>query len=315
MDPLIRHLARTYGVELARRYRQLPLFLLPEDSAPLVESEAELLSVIDREAGIPLPFPDLLLDFPAGATAPLQRTLPEWPHRGRLWVRVRLVSTALQDPQLLISPDHLERYQELTLLEGWEERTTDGGFSPLPDFSLVPLTAEAGDFAALRHAFPNPDHLEGRWDGIWCNLARCTLDEDPHTLRCVGSELIHSTTCRLVLLALIYLSEGLGTVLQVEPAAPLSEREQRTAEIKPWLLPRRRTWIVIDPDRLQQYGHPSTLAPDQGRHRRSPTPHPRRGHWRRLPPGWAKERTWVRPTSVGPEAWEWEGQRYKVVFR
>lgn len=318
MDPLIRHLAHTHSVALARWYHQLPLFLLPEDSAPLVEQEAELLSAIDAEAGIPLPFPDLILDFPGGATAPLQRALPEWPDRGRLWVRVRRMATALEDPSLLLSPAHLTVLPQdrWALLEGWEERTSDGALAPLPDFSLIPLTIEARQFEGYRHAYPNPDHLEGRWEGIWCNLARCTLSQDDwRRFRCVGSELIHSTTARLVLLALIYLSEGLGTVLEVRPERPPDERDRRTAELKPWLAPRRRTWIVVDPTRLHQYGHPSTRPPSEGRQRKSPVPHARRGHWRRLPPGWSKARTWVRPAWIGPEEWTWEEQRYKVVFR
>ena len=78
------------------------------------------------------------------------------------------------------------------------------------------------------------------------------------------------------------------------------------AKEKPWLTPRAH-YILVDPARMRDYGHPS-----EGTHR-SPTPHPRRGHWRRLPEGYRKERTWVRDTFVGAREWSSEGKTYKIV--
>jgi hypothetical protein len=96
--PLIRYLSKAYAPELGQEYARLPLFLIPQDLSLLVEQERDLLATIgDGEDARHLPYPDLLLDFPAGAASAMRAVVPEWPlERGRFWVRVRTVATARQ---------------------------------------------------------------------------------------------------------------------------------------------------------------------------------------------------------------------------
>ena len=86
--------------------------------------------------------------------------------------------------------------------------------------------------------------------------------------------------------------------------------KSRVAHDKPWLTPRAH-YILIDPDRVREYGYETA----RGETYRPPTPHSRRGHWRRLPVGFSKARTWVRPAWVGQTQWQSEGQVYNILVR
>lgn len=316
---LLRHLAqlkRPYGqpwdgLAAARVYDRLPLFLLPEEASELLTHESALLEAV-REEGLRLPFDDFLLDFPFGVTAALRRLDPSL-DRGRLWVRVRRVSAFRPDAASQLDPRHLAQVRDpeaWLLLEGWEEKTLSGGLHVTPDFSLIPVAgADLGRFEAYFHAYPNPDCLDGRRAfGLWCNVAGCARPAEPEAVRCHGSELIHAALARLVVLALVYVSEGLGgLVTEVSTPAPdPGSREAKTARLKPWLAPRRRTFILVDPARAGEYGHPSS-RPASGTHA-SPIPHRRRGHWRHL----GERRTWVRATWVGATDWTAGGRTYRV---
>jgi hypothetical protein len=72
---------------------------------------------------------------------------------------------------------------------------------------------------------------------------------------------------------------------------------------------RRSTYIIIDPARSGDYGHPSGIRPASSGHHASPIPHARRGHIRRLAPD---RKTWVRPTWVGVHEWQYDGKTYKI---
>ncbi len=196
------------------------------------------------------------------------------------------------------------------LLEGWEERTTSGGLSISPDLSLVPLSrADVGRFENYWHAYPNPECWD-RLFGLWCNFKGCHK-QNSQQARCSLSELIQASTCRLVVLAIIYLTEGFGGVtaeISWQPAE--GSREAKTEKLKPWLSPRRMTYIIIDPARSGEYGHPSGAALSAGRRHASPVPHARRGHWRRLSP---ERRSWIRPAWVGATEWKHEGRTYRML--
>jgi hypothetical protein len=313
---LIRHLSRAHLPALGAEYGRPPLFLIPEDLWVLVSQEQDLLATIgEGEDRLHLPFPDLLLDFPAGASSVIRPAFPEWPDRGRTWVRVRTVAQALRtrDAKEFLGRQHLSRllHSELwAMAETWEAKTDTGGFHPYPDIAVVPLTSEARDPRSYLYAYPNNSHLEGRLLGILCNWHKCTLaPDDRRRFPCLGSDLIMSTAARLVILALAYITAGVSLTVRVRPEQRATVKPHVARE-KPWLTPRTH-YILVDPAHVRDYGHPSAGEP-HGTHR-SPVPHARRGHWRRLPEGFSKQKIWVRETFVGATEWSSEGRVYKII--
>jgi len=313
--PLIRYLSKAYSPALGQEYARLPLFLIPQDLSLLVEHEQDLLAAIgDGEDALHLPYPDVLLDFPAGAASAMRTVFPEWPlARGQFWVRVRTVATALRQ-------QHMHTFSDLSsalpiashataLLEAWEEKTTTGGFPPTPDCMLVPLDSTAKDFRTYLYDYPNPQHPDGRLAGRWCNMLHCTIPGDRRQAFCAGSELVMSPLARLTILALAYLTAGVSLTVRVRPEGA-ETLKPHVAREKPWLVPRTH-YILIDPERLRDYGHPASGEP-RGTHR-APVPHARRGHWRRLPEGYRKRQTWVRPAWVGATEWSSGGQVYRIL--
>jgi hypothetical protein len=310
-SPLIRHLARTMGLEAAGIYNRLPLFLMPEESDELLRHERDLLD--SAPDTLPLPFEDEILDFPFGTQAMFSSF--GVPHtRGRLWVRVRRLSAFRPDAATQLCPTHLDGLdpEAWALLEGWEESTATGGLSVSPDHSLLPLAMpDAGSFESPLHGYPNPRCFDHRLrGGFWCNFAFCRDHDRPTSVRCAGSEMIHSLLCRLTVLSTIYLSSGLGGATTEISYRPIhGSREEKTERLKPWVAPRRSTYIIIDPARSGDYGHPSGIRPASSGHHASPIPHARRGHMRRLSPD---RKTWVRPTWVGVREWQYDGKTYKI---
>jgi len=100
---------------------------------------------------------------------------------------------------------------------------------------------------------------------------------------------------------------GTATEITWRPAA--GSREEKTERLKPWVAPRRQTFIMIDPAHAGDYGHPSSIRLESPGHHASPVPHPRRGHWRHLA---ADRKTWVRPAWVGAMEWQHQGRTYKI---
>jgi hypothetical protein len=314
--PLIRHLAETISLDAAGVYNGLPLFVMPDGSEELTSHEENLLDAAPDV--LQLPFNDFILDFPFGIE-PLLVGLNVKPSisRGRLWVRVRsFASLSDLDRATTVRRDQISVLRTLPdgiFLEGWEEKTAWGGLPPYPDYSAINIGRNCiGDFTTHWHLYPCPECPNGdRPFGVdlgWCNLAHCTHRE--HQARCTASEMIQSTMCRLVILALIYISEGLGGVATQISWRPGAGREEKTERLKPWVASRRETFVMIDPSRAGDYGHPSMTRPDLPGHHSSPVPHPRRGHWRRLPPD---RKTWVRQSWVGSREWQHEGRTYKIV--
>ena len=313
---LIRHLSRAHAPALGAEYDRLPLFLIPDDLSVLVSQEQDLLATIgEGEDRLHLPFPDLLLDFPAGAASAIRPEFPEWPDRGHMWTRVRTVTQALRrrDSAGFINRQDLSRLPDpelWTVTETWEEKTSTGSFHLYPDVAVVPLTLETRDFRSYLYDYPNKDHREGRLLGGFCNLLSCTLAaHDRRRLPCAFSDILMSAAARLAILALAYITAGVSLTVRVRP----EQRENvkpHVAREKPWLTTRTH-YILVDPARVRDYGHPSAGEP-HGTHR-SPVPHARRGHWRRLPEGFNKQKTWVRDTFVGATEWSSEGKAYKII--
>lgn len=312
---LIKHLGQTMGIEAAREYNTLPLFLMPSEADEIMRHEQQLL---DAGASLlNLPFDDFLLDFPFSTG--IHTAFPEirGHDRGRLWVRVRRLSQVKASAATHLARTHLEKVKNpdhWLLVEGWEQKTTTGGLAISPDFSLVPLgKPDYGMFDRCWHAYPNPLCLDQRVFGLWCNVKGCSRREEaPEAfLRCSGSELIHAMLCRYVVLALIYITEGLGgMVTEVSWKPKKSSREEKSERMKPWTVDRRKTFILIDPARAGEYGHPSGVGSLIKRTHASPVPHARRGHWRNL----NDRKTWVRSTWVGAKEWQSEGRTYRLVL-
>jgi len=141
-------------------YNRLPLFVMPEGAEELMSHEQDLLDAASDL--LPLPFEDFLLDFPFGTKALLKVLVgAENLDRGRLWVRVRRVSSIHTDAATQIALSHLKVDDDPAmwmLLEGWEEKTTTGGISVSPDHSLVSLRkSDFEDLLTYRHGYPNSE--------------------------------------------------------------------------------------------------------------------------------------------------------------
>lgn len=320
--PLVRHLAQTISLQAAGVYNRLPLFILPEEARELTEHEQDLLSM--APASLLLPFDDFLLDFPFGIRGVFDAAgdpgIMKGYDRGRLWVRVRSCSSLrLDDLATTLRPDQftpLLGREGWIFLEGWEERTSwEGGLPPYPDYSAIPTDVSAmQDLSAHWHLYPVPECGEGkRLFGSnlgWCNYYRCGRSDRDRL--CGPSQVVQGAMCTLAVLSLVYLSEGLGGATTEVSWSPRTVREEKTERLKPWVSPRRNMYIIIDPARAGEYGHPSSARPESAGHHASPIPHPRRGHWRRLAPD---RRVKVRPTWVGAQEWKYEGRTYKILTK
>jgi hypothetical protein len=116
-----------------------------------------------------------------------------------------------------------------------------------------------------------------------------------------------------VRMVMAYLTQCDEYVVEVTPAP--ERRDRGVAGPKPWTRTDLRSLILIDPGRVEEYGHPRADA--RGTHA-SPRPHPRRGHWRHFRAERflrvCGQRSWVRAMWVGDREWVQGGQRYAVVW-
>lgn len=318
---LIKHLAETTGPAAAGVYNSLPLFIMPDDAHELMSRESDILAFAPEV--LPYPFDDFLIDFPFGSSAVSTSLNAPSFNRGRLWVRVKSWNAlSRDDPATTLDLDQIDCLRTLSpglFLEGWEEKTSwAGGLPPYPDYSVVSTESRLfRDFENYLHLYPNdqckPGAGQTRFFGGtlgWCNIARCVHPGTRAHMMCHGSEILQSTMCRLVIISLIYLSLGLGGATTRITWTPRNTKEEKTERLKPWISPRRESYIVIDPVHAREYGHPSGEAVGEPGHHASPIPHARRGHPRRLT---GNRITWVRPTWVGAREWQYEGRVYKIL--
>lgn len=289
-EPLIRHLAaRQPGA--ARIYNALPLLVAPE-KALFAEYEWQIFAT--APAIIVPPFKDFLLELPFGVQPVLQH-LTKYNNldRGKLWVRARVVSAFKKDGATSLNPEHLSKVKnpdEWLLLEGWAEHTAFGNLPDMPDYSLVPLKrADAVNYCNYWHAYPT--QCRSRTFGMWCNINGCINKE---VALCAFPEILHTAMCCYSLLAIVYYMQELGgaaTEVAWKPS-PFSPDEQ-TENSSPWLVPRRATYITVDPDRAEEYCHPPTDC----QHPTDPpishwrAPHPDTGEWPK--PQWKGSTIWT----------------------
>jgi hypothetical protein len=116
------------------------------------------------------------------------------------------------------------------------------------------------------------------------------------------------------ILKVALISHPANYVVRTAPKlTPHEERRRASKGIFP--LQKKAHYIVIDHETLLNL-NPQTIA---GTHR-SPTPHARRGHWRRLADrclnakASGKQRIWVGETYVGATEFEDDRNRYEVVL-
>jgi hypothetical protein len=301
--PLIRHLAKERGPKAAAIYNALPLLLLPEQSSELIDHSKELINAMPDIINVP--FDDFLLDFPF---------CPRTGECGRLLVRVRRVEGIIKyDEATYMSKDAFDEiklyppaFRGLLLIEGWEENTQNIinnriSLPPYPDMSIVPLRKDLIRARIMRH------HLDRNWGcADWCNTNLCS---QPY-LNCWISQERHEALVALTLYAITYITEGFGgAITEVSYSPKQGSREEKSERKKPWTVPRRSTFILIDPSRAKEYGHPSGEKQADRQHS-SPVPHQRRGHYRKLS---ENHKTWVRPTWIGVREWRAGGRTYKIV--
>ena len=111
------------------------------------------------------------------------------------------------------------------------------------------------------------------------------------------------------MMAVQYLAAPPVYFVEADPKPPTPKRPlKKKEEPRPWQL-RKKHIVLIDPLRVAEFkGEALGSQVD----RRSPMPHQRRGHWRRLDPQ-GDRRTWVKPAWVGPSAWTLGGREYRVL--
>ncbi len=313
--PLIKALAAAYASDVARAWQALPYLVLPGEGFfdHLYERQVDLrraMPALDH-----LPWPDVVVDCGDLAQGLLRRAReaqgsPDTRPTGRAWARVargdrydaarRALSpwAALVRPVAVDGPAPRDRplaAADLVVAEIWAARA-DGGVGSRPTVAYVPA---ATPWDAATHAYMH--ETEG--------MAR---DERAR----VGARMVMVA----VLLAFAYLQQASEHLVEVTPRLTPAQATQdaRSVTKRPELrigLPR---YILLDPTRAREYGQPAGERDSRpGQARPSPRPHGRRGHWRKLRADRHGERrgqrVWVRPAWVGPEQWEAEGQRYRVV--
>ena len=271
--PLIRHIAATWGREVAVRYQALPYFLVPDDglSTYIEERQQEIRTLLRGEAF--LPWPDSIFDLgphlravAVHADAPMGRVphLKETLACAGAFVRLTARTPYLRGrgalspwlPQAAIAA--LEPAPTTAVMETW--LLLDGAIiTPTPSVTFLPLGVAEG------------------WDRVQSIVPR---DMNLH-LRHASARLVSHT-----LLVLVYVNLSTEYMVYTEPV--LSTREQRldrkSARRRVDLRLGMGRYLLIDPSRSSAYGHPSG---GQSAARTRPTggtraAHGRRGHWRYL---------------------------------
>jgi hypothetical protein len=154
-----------------------------------------------------------------------------------------------------------------------------------------------------------------------CERPGCPCREDQEIEEIRSQQLKHYIY--LMLGTLAYLTQSDEYLVEVTPQAPrLSVDKQKQHEKKPSLREDLPHFILLDPARVAEYGHPSAQKPGQKGSHASPHPHTRRGHWAMLRhERFARDdegrprRVWRKQAWVGATEWT-DGlhQRYRVLL-
>lgn len=348
---LIKHLTHDYGTETAKDWQRPPLVLLPDSGLIGYLLDMDM----SADAEIHAPWSDVVFDFRAShglflASAvakskgvrisdATQRWL-DGEAKGLTadgwWMRVRAFGPG--DSGRTVSPWTLPLPQldgPSYMIEAWTRHTLGGAI----DDALMESLA---------------DRLSDDWRGAWLSLKGATGPVfpihptigivEPHgdiwqwrhgrcifkgrCVRCDGDLKEHERwheecVSRLAMRLLVYLTqcnEYLTEVIPV-PKKPLPANRQKVHEAKPWLKEHLPHYILLDPTRAAEYGHPSARRPPEGHHA-SPHPHTRRGHWAVLRhekfarnEDGSLKRVWRKQAWVGATEWtDGLDQRYRVVL-
>jgi hypothetical protein len=318
---LVRHLAGLFDRTIARAWQALPYLLRPDTPFPeyLAAHHDDL--VCEMPTLDHLPWLDCLIDLGLLDAMSHDTQFQEIHHTMQLWFRVtegRTYARAVQrlspwiTPRARASLEERVALQEWVVVEQWEHDTR----KPQPAGPIIVLVPRAtpwdlGSYHWGAPTAPWDAHFgkPGREGDLWfMNKARSA-----HEARLFGGQV------ETVIEFLAYLHQSNEYLVEVTPILTPRQAEQneRARSKRPELRLDLPHWILVDPLRAREVHCPlpeETPQPEPGTHA-SPRPHGRRGHWRHLRAPVYKEqrRVWVRPTWVGPQTWEAEGQRYRVL--
>ena len=338
--PLIKYLFQVYGAETAKDWQRIPLVMLPGQGFMLHLTD-EATKPHDQDA-LHLPWNDMLFDIPVDAEAHARiveaariareknkgggegkditsTSIYERYNMGRWWCRVRPFEkfiSSLKSSSPWYDGDQLDvpfNPEDFIACDMWVE--IDLGielsrrFAPHPFTFAIDRTDPFGKVhmldcgeksctcLVLLGTFENiPDWRESKfWDYAGSSIAGC---------------LFYLTQCNEYL-----------TRVTPPPSRANDKRAQKGNVLKPWLNETLPHYILLDPQRAAEYGHPSKRKELTGE-RHSPLPHHRRGHWAALKhdrfarnPDGSIRQIWVKPAWIGGLEWQDElDQRYKVIL-
>jgi len=286
--PLMRHLAKTYGADVARAWQRLPFVTL--DSNPLFARRDEV------RAAVPtldhLPWDDCLI------------------HCTNMSPYVRVTRTPVYlAERRRFSPwyrsDRGPGAEGLVHLEAWSESGDPAGFGREPYAALVATQAPwddrywailGGDEGMLGLRIIGPDEERpGTWQERWKAMQEVYFEP--------------------ALLVLAYCAICPEYLVSETPTAAAPPRPRN--DPKPWMNEHLPRIILLDP---RQAPSANGSGPHHGGTHASPRPHQRRGHWhelrhpkfRRNDDG-STRKVFVKPAWVGPKEWVTEGAHYRVL--
>lgn len=200
----------------------------------------------------------------------------------RMWMRIRSYPKFIEEMEVSspwlaqIYRPFRERMERKVMVEVW----TDGPLGKQPGFEWYYLMLDKDDPAG-GHDIQNRDKV---------------------------FRIIHS----FALVSLSYLSQSCEHAVEVVSNAPRTTRTSKTGKLKPWLRDDLPRIILVDPLQARKHGCiPTAEQASEAAKRKSPRPHQRRGHWRRLAEG--ARRIFIRPAWIGPVKWEYQNQTYRVI--
>lgn len=346
--PLIRHLTQTYGPETAQDWQRPPLVVMPSDGfAAYVEDRLDSL-LENAPDPIPVVWSEMVCDL-RGAFSEAVRLhfsdADEWQPEGKCWLRIRVITpkmrkTYKQGSPWLQLPPPPEGGEVYNGAPGWFAfecffELPNGHITWHPLMGMMSFFAAGRDLAAIAGDAPDEalsqNAKSARTDGASANrstnaamfLLTCSA---PGCRICSADKESYQQYAQeagfLSMGVLCYLTQCNEHLVEVAPKArkPLPPNQLKVQEAKPWLRETLPHYILLDPMRVQEYGHPSAQRAPVGHHA-PPRPHTRRGHWAVLQherfarnEDGTPRRVWVKQAWVGATEWDYLDQRYRVVL-